>query len=276
MSNIIEYRYFVDKLNNKIKADEDFYYELLQTVVKSPKRYIGVFRISNVQTKLVQNVTQSREIKFGDFMEDIVTEYLEKTGYLNYDKNIGNDEEGNALSADQVFGEDDTVYLVEQKIRDDHDSTKKRGQYENFRKKYTLLKTKYKDKKIVAVMWFIDPGLKKNKKYYFEEASHESLDVEIHISYGAELFYDILNKKQVWDELYAYLQRNKLERNNEVLEIPDFDKSEEMLFALKRLRLEEPKLFEKLKSNTSYMKQLRQELFPTGCNISAAMEVDMK
>ena len=94
-------------------------------MINNPKRYTGIFRISNARTKLIQNVTQSREIKFGDFMEEIITEYISKMGYENLDKSIGNDENGNALSADQIFKENDKIYLIEQKIRDDHDSTKK-------------------------------------------------------------------------------------------------------------------------------------------------------
>ena len=65
------YEHFIDKLNAKIKSDESFIYELLVTAVKNPNRYTGIFRLSNAKTKLIQNVTQSREIKFGDFMEEI-------------------------------------------------------------------------------------------------------------------------------------------------------------------------------------------------------------
>lgn len=153
---MIDYADFVSRLNAKVKSDEDFYVELLKTVIKSPHRYTGIFRLTNAKTKLIQNVTQSREIKFGDFMEEIVTEYIALMGYHNLDKNIGNDDAGNALSADQVFEKGNGTYLIEQKIRDDHDSTKKRGQFEDFWKKYTLLKSKYPHRKIIASMWFID------------------------------------------------------------------------------------------------------------------------
>lgn len=141
----MEYSQFIHKLEDRITTDDNFNYELLKTVIKYPKRYTGIFRLSNAKTKLIQNVTQSREIKFGDFMEDIVTDYIAIMGYTNLDKNIGNDEDGNALSADQVFKKEteNTVYLIEQKIRDDHDSTKKRGQFQNFKKKYMLLKRQF-------------------------------------------------------------------------------------------------------------------------------------
>ena len=58
--------------------------------------------------------------------------------------------------------------MIEQKMRDDHDSTKKRGQFENFLKKVSYLKEKFPNKEIEAGMWFVDNSLVKNKKYYLE------------------------------------------------------------------------------------------------------------
>ncbi len=268
MPNVIPYEAFIDKLNAKIKSDASFYYELLVTVVKNPNRYTGIFRLSNAKTKLLQNVTQSREIKFGDFMEDIVTEYISLMGYENLDKDIGFDDDGNALSADQVFKKAQTIYLIEQKIRDDHDSTKKRGQYANFKKKYTLLKSKFPNHKIVACMWFIDPGLSKNRKYYIAEAQKEKLDVSLNVFYGDELFKVIFNREDIWLEMCDYLSRNKKERSDEVLSIPDFDTSEEMLIALKALKANEPNLMKKLLSDKREYVQLRKELFATNTNLS--------
>lgn len=266
---IKSYEHFIEKLNLKIKSNEDFYYELLETVVSNPNRYTGVFRLSNAKTKLLQNVTQSREIKFGDFMEDIITEYIGELGYVNLDKNIGCDDEGNALSADQVFYDENCIYLIEQKIRDDHDSTKKRGQYQNFRKKFTLLKKNYPNKKVVAVMWFIDGSLVKNKNYYIEEANNDFVEgVDINIYYGGTLFQNLFNRVDVWDEIVSYLKRNKTERSNEILTIPDFDTSEEMLIAIKKLKSNKPILYNKLISQKPEYIQLRAELFPTNDNLS--------
>ena len=266
---IFTYEFFVNKLNEKIKSDSDFYYELLQTVISTPNRYTGIFRLSNAKTKLIQNVTQSREIKFGDFMEDIVTLYIDKMGYTNLNKNIGTDEEGNPLNADQVFYDDNTVYLIEQKIRDDHDSTKKRGQYQNFKKKFSLLEKSYPNKRIVAVMWFIDSSLVKNKKYYNAECQKDAkANRELHVYYGETLFLSLFNRLDVWEEIVAYLQRNKVERSGDILVIPDFDTSDEMLHALRRLKIEKPKLYNKLISNKPEYIQLRAELFTNNINLS--------
>lgn len=57
------YEDFKNGLNSRIFRD-DLNYEILETVLKNPKRYIGLFRITNAKTKLIQNLTQSCEIKF--------------------------------------------------------------------------------------------------------------------------------------------------------------------------------------------------------------------
>lgn len=265
---MLSYEEFITKLNKKIASDADLYYDLLVNVVKNPNRYTGIFRLSNARTKLIQNVTQSREIKFGDFMEDIVTDYIARMGYINLDKNIGADAEGNSLSADQVFKKNGVVYLIEQKIRDDHDSTKKRGQYENFRKKYTLLRSKYPSCKIDATMWFIDGSLVKNKNYYISEANKETIsNVSLHILYGGDLFTTLFGRNDVWKEICEHLLRNKTERSDEILTIPDFDTSLEMYEAVKKLKVTQPSLYRKLISNKPEYEQLRAELFPTGKNL---------
>lgn len=265
---IKNYENFADELNAKIKSDDGFYYELLITVIKNPQRYTGIFRVSNARTKLIQNVTQSREIKFGDFMEDIITWYISEMGYENLDKNISP-----KLQADQLFMKGNVIYLIEQKIRDDHDSTKKRGQYDNFSRKYSLLREKYPDCTIKAVMWFIDDSLRKNRKYYLERAQSESeKGINIYILYGRELFTEIFSRLDVWEELCAHLSRNKLDRSDEVLSIPDFDTSPEILRALIRLKAEQKGLYSKLLSSRTEYIQLRAELFPTSTNLHLAQE----
>ncbi|EIC5480460.1 restriction endonuclease, partial [Campylobacter upsaliensis] len=169
------YEEFKDRLDDRIFG-EDLNYEILLTVLKNPKRYIGLFRITNAKTKLIQNITQSCEIKFGDFIEEILTEYISEMNYELLDKNIGFDEERNRLNADQIFKNNGVIYLIEQKIRDDHDSTKKRGQYSNLIKKIKTLKLKFPSYQIRACMWFSDDSLKKNKKFYQEQISNNTDD----------------------------------------------------------------------------------------------------
>lgn len=264
------YEEFSMLLNKHIGIyNEDFVYRLLINVIENPTRYTGIFRTTNAKTKLIQNVTQSQEIKFGDFMENIVTDYITCMGYKNLPKNIGCDEDGSNLSADQFFQLDNTIYLIEQKIRDDHDSTKKRGQFSNFQKKIYLLRKKYQDKHIKAIMWFIDPSLTKNKNFYIDQASSERNTLtDVDVKYGGTLFVDVFNREDVWNEICSYLLKNKQERSNDLLKIPDFDTSEDVKEAVLKLKKEQPKLYNKLISEHPNYVSLRKELFPTGYTLN--------
>ena len=263
----MDYEVFSSKLNQKIFGD-DLNKEILLTCFKNPERYIGLFRITNAKTKLIQNITQSCEIKFGDFLEDTLTDYIAEMGYENLDKNIGCDEDGNKLSADQFFRKDDKLYLIEQKVRDDHDSTKKRGQYSNLIKKIKCIKAKYPNIHLFASMWFSDPALHKNKKYYQEEISYSTDDmVDISLYYGNELFAKVFNRIDVWDELIMHLRKNKSERSVAILSVPDFDTSPEMRAALIDIKCENPNLIKRLLSNKEIYREIRAELFPLGKNL---------
>ncbi|MEG9490900.1 hypothetical protein [Mannheimia indoligenes] len=119
----MQYDEFKPKLQGRVFGD-DLNYDILRTVLKNPERYIGLFRVTNAKTKLIQNLTQSCEIKFSDFLEEVLTQYISDMGYQNLPQNIGFDEENNPLSVDQVFIKDNQIYLIEQKVRDDHYSKK--------------------------------------------------------------------------------------------------------------------------------------------------------
>jgi hypothetical protein len=268
----LTYDYFKSHLNNRIFG-EDLNYEILVTVLKNPQRYIGLFRITNAKTKLIQNLTQICEIKFDDFLEEILTTYIAETGYINLNKNIGNDDKNNVLNADQIFTKDDKIFLIEQKVRDDHDSTKKRGQYANLIKKIRCLKTKFQGKTINAAMWFSDDSLKKNRKFYLEQIENNTDDsVQISLFYGKEIFEILFQRVDIWDELIAHLRQNKLERSNEILSVPDFDTSDEILNALRQIKQNEPKLIKKLLSDKSEFAELRNELFPSGKNLKRLLD----
>nr|WP_231860240.1 restriction endonuclease [Helicobacter himalayensis] len=203
-------------------------------------------------------------------MEEILTEYIRGMGYSILDKNIGVDESNNRLSADQIFQKNDIIYLIEQKIRDDHDSTKKRGQYTNLIKKIKVLKKQYPypNYKIIASMWFSGDSLKKNRKYYLEQIEHNTDEqVEICIFYGKELFENIFKRMDIWNEIISHLQKHKQERSQEILNVPDFDTSDGIRIALLRVKNDYPNLIKKLLSDMPDYIELRKELFPMQHNL---------
>ena len=197
-------------------------------------------------------------------MEDVVTEYIGALGYKNLNKEIGCDDNGDRLSVDQLFEKNNILYFVEQKIRDDHDSTKKRGQYDNFEKKIMLLRKKYADKHIEAIMWFIDDGLIKNKKYYQERMDSSNYDnVGLYLLYSAPFFEMLDNGKNAWNEIVMFLKRLREENSDNVFEIPDFGSSEEIYNALLKLP---KKYWQKLMSDEENYKLIRLEMFSKGDN----------
>jgi hypothetical protein len=127
------------------------------------------------------------------------------------------------LTLDQYFTDGKVIYFVEQKVRDDHDSSKKRGQISNFEAKLEVLYKK-DGKKLVAMMYFVDPDLIKNKNFYVQELKRLSsfYGIKIHLFYGKELF-EFFNHTETWEQILEWLKKWK-ESLPEVPEI-DFDKT---------------------------------------------------
>ena len=126
----MKYEDFKQILNRKIFGDQKR--DLIEKISKYPERYIGLFRPTKPKAKIIQNLTQSNEIRFGDAFEILIEEYLKENNFEILNKRFKFNDEN--LNLDQHFKSENKIFFVEQKIRDDHDSTKKRGQTDNFEK----------------------------------------------------------------------------------------------------------------------------------------------
>lgn len=92
--------------------------------------------------------------------------------------------------------------------------------------------------------------------------------VEIHIFYGKAIFENLFDRLDIWNELISHLKQNKQERCKDILNIPDFDTSQEIREALFLAQKEYPKLIKNLLSNKQEFVELRKELFPTNRNLN--------
>lgn len=252
------YEKFRDVFNNIIFEQSKAH--LIKNIADSPNRYIGLFRPTKPKAKILQNLLQSHEIRFGDAFEEVVHKYLAEFGFENLNRKL-TVASGDKLELDQCFQSEDKVYFVEQKIRDDHDSTKKRGQISNFEKKIDALSEIYGEKDLVGYFYFVDPELNKNKRYY--ETKIRELEtaygVKLHLVYGSE-FFESIGEKSTWFEILDYLKRWK----NEVPDFPEinFDLNPQVSFdELKELELKD---FRKIFSNEEIFEQIVMTLFPTG------------
>ena len=216
----MDYKRFCSILNKHIFEGEKR--ELLKNIAERPERFIGLFRPTKPGAKILQHILQSHEIRFGDAFEELIGEILRELGFSILNKSIVG-EKGDSLSLDQYYEGKGVYYFIEQKVRDDHDSTKKRGQISNFETKLETLYKKHKDK-LVGIMYFIDPDLSKNKNYYLPELKRlsEFYGVKTYLLYGKELF-DYLSKPDLWEQILSWLKQWK----DSLPEIPeiDFDKT---------------------------------------------------
>lgn len=83
---ILSYDEFSKKLNDTLFEGSSA--DLFKKIVNSPDRYVGLFRPTKPKTKLIQNITQSHEIKFGDALENIFEEYFKALGFEMLDTRL--------------------------------------------------------------------------------------------------------------------------------------------------------------------------------------------
>ncbi len=212
----MNYEEFCAILNKHIFEGEKK--ELLRRIANHPERFIGLFRPTKPEAKILQHLLQSHEIRMGDALEEIKEEILKSLGFKILSKSIEN-EEGETLSLDQYFTDDKLFYFIEEKVRDDHDSSKKRGQVSNFEKKLDILYKKH-GPSLVGIMYFIDPDLSKNKNYYLQELKRleEFYGVKLYLFYGKELF-EYLGHSEIWDDILSWLKQWK----NSLPELPEIN-----------------------------------------------------
>ena len=229
----MNYEKFCAILNKHIFEGEKK--ELLRKIAENPERFIGLFRPTKPGAKVLQHLLQSHEIRMGDALEEIIEEILKSLGFKVLPKRVTN-ESGEVLLLDQYFTDGKVYYFIEQKIRDDHDSTKKRGQISNFETKLEFLSKKHRSA-LVGIMYFIDPELSKNKNYYLQELERlkEFYGIKLYLFYGKELF-DYFNCYDIWNKILLWLKQWK----DSLPELPDinFDtKPQESFEEIKDLEL---------------------------------------
>lgn len=264
---IIDYDAFVNKLNTKLFEGRAA--DLVIKIESSPDRYVGLFRPTTPRTKLIQNVTQSHEIKFGDALEDIMEAYFRVLKFEMLPKKLSEREtrDGQTYDIDQLFKKGNVVYLIEQKVRDDHDSTKKVGQFSNFEAKYFEVSCKYKRNEVIPIMWFIDDSLKKNKRYYasqmFEMA--EAYGCHPKLYYGGEMFSE--NKDgikdfpyEMWNEIIAHLTKWK----RTLPDMPEINLDSNSKETFEELKDLSPSIYRKLFNNEDIREQILPIIFPKG------------
>jgi len=157
---------------------------------------------------LLQNLLQSNEIRFGDAFEVVIEKYFQSEDFKVLPKNINLTNSTEQLKIDQLLKKDNQILFIEQKVRDDHDSSKKRGQIANFEKKLEAVSNQYAENEIKGFFYFIDPSLVKNKRFYEGELAklEQAYEVGLSVCYGKELFESI-NLPNMWNDIILNLEK---------------------------------------------------------------------
>lgn len=262
---IMDYKVFEAIFNNAIFSD--YKTTLIEKIAKSPHRYTGIFRPTRPEAKIIQNVSQSQEIRFGDAFETLIEKYLEENGFKMQPKRF--DYDGKTWLADQLFTKGNTIFLVEQKVRDDHDSSKVPGQIGNFKKKSWGILEMHLGKKVECIIYFIDPSFHKAKNTYISELekfSAECPKISFYLFYGEELFVH-LGIPEVWEEINNYLKQWR--KSIPMTPSINFDDDSEASFEeIKNIR---PGIYRKLFSNDDLI-DILQELFPKAKTLELLQE----
>lgn len=251
--SIMDYNKFESIFNKEIF--EHSKPKLIETIAIEPNRYVGLFRPTKPKGKLLQNLLQSHEIRMGNAFEVLFEEYFKISGYSILQKKFNAEQ----LDIDQCFRGNDAIYFIEQKMRDDHDSTKKRGQIENFEKKLNLMISSYQNEKLIGIFYFIDPDLRKNENYYKLELSKMKNDygVDLYLFYGKELL-EFMNIPDVWDEILQYLKDWK----DSIPELPELNFDTEPVQTFDEIKDLSPAIFRKLFENKEVFNEIVLTMFP--------------
>ena len=265
------YEEFAQILDNHLREKQ--IERVLKALAETPQRFTGEFRPSTPREKLIQYIIQSREIKFGDACEEVISEILSKSGYFELPKVLESDS-GDKLECDLLFESPDhlSVLLVEQKMRDDHDSTKRAGQFSNFEQKIRACCSRYDKHDIHAIMYFVDPSQTKNKKYYDKECSELKASLPsnttLSVLYGKEFFDHLTNCISPpcidWATLVGWLKQWKSTARSDALQLVELEKQEN-LQKLIEIANAHPELISKIARNQLlWTESLIRGLFPTG------------
>lgn len=257
----MEYSNAVQILNHHIFDGQKR--DLIEKLANNPERYVGVFRPTKPLAKLMQNLLQSHEVHFGDALEYIIKEIINGFGYTNLPLEL-KAFDGKILSLDQFFYDEKNYFFVEQKIRDDHDSTKKRGQIQNFEAKLSFLHKIYPSN-LVGIFYFIDPDLSKNKKFYEMEIEKlkKTYNCDLHLFYGQE-FFDYFSQSEIWTDLVVWIEKWKAD----LKEFPEMDFDLDPRSSFEEIKALEPYCWKKLLESERIWKDgIIRELFSSGTTL---------
>ena len=180
---MLEYEVLKDIFDEKIFAKSKP--DLFKKVTEYPDRYVGLFRPTKPEAKLLQNLLQSNEIRFGDAFEVAIKHYFINESWQPLPQKITSTTH---LISTSYLSKITRCYALSKRYATTIIQPKKRRQISNFEKKLEALVDIYGDKVTWGFFYFIEPSLVKNRNFYQPELQklQESWGVYLSVSYIQE------------------------------------------------------------------------------------------
>ncbi len=112
------------------------------------------------------------------------------------------------------------IYVVEQKLKDNHDNTKKDGQVSDFNAKVCAVRERYPDETVIGVFWYLDDTEKPSKRTLKGKLVEKCM-----VRYGEEIFNAVENGTVAFGKIVKWFEENRYEDLN-----INFDKDPDFYF----------------------------------------------
>ena len=214
---------------------------------------------NSIRDTLMYNTLNVRQIILGSKVEEIADSVVQEVlGFevlpkeVTYTKKNGKKKVGKADHVWRTTNED--VYVVEQKLRDNHDNTKKDGQVADFNAKVKAFRDLYPNKNVVGVFWFVDDTVKVSRKTLQKTLIENST-----VRYGCEIFHDIDDGCLAFEKILNEIEN----RRNDDLVI-NFDTDPDLYFNDLVLSTDDNVFLEKFMTNEKVKKYVLPVISPEG------------
>lgn len=218
---------------------------ILKKITENHEVLTSDFNILNPRENMLKSLNQSLEIKMGYILEDVMISLFKESKFKIYESKLITDF-NEKLNVDAVIGNKNLIYVIEFKKRDNHDSTKYRGQLDNLIKKTKEINFKYKNKKIISIIAFFDETYgRKNYNAYFKRwvENPYNKNNQLRIMYQKEVFDYFFNKSS--NKIYNQFLSNMKKFINEEIKIK-FEMRDSFNFNEIKLELQQKLLKSKL------------------------------
>ena len=148
------------------------------------------------------------------------------------------------------------IYVIEQKLKDNHDNTKKDGQEGDFNAKVKTKRNEYPNERVQGIFWFVDDSEKPS-----ERTLGEKLLDDCSVRYGSDIFSGIEGGDAAFSAILNWFDENRHKDLN-----INFDKDPEFYFNDILLSIDEKKkgFLMKFMGNEKVRKYILPVISPEG------------